>query len=81
MRGRVNYDTEVWCKHCGEKRSKTECKLIPNWGCKCPECKRKCRVKAYYKINRELHPYIPRRTYRYMHKEIKELVKEKAWLV
>ena len=75
---RVDYNTYVWCRHCGEKRLIIKCKFVVNYGYKCPECGWKCRSKARYTINRELHPYIPHSTHVYMTTELKQLAKEKA---
>ncbi len=74
----IDYITHVYCAHCGEKHKKTECKLIPNWGYKCPECGGKCRVKpkgTYTKYYKE--HYIPQHAKPFQFvKEIKELAKE-----
>lgn len=78
----INYLTQVWCKHCGKKHDKTECKLIPNWGYKCPECGRKCRVKPKYSWKNYIkkHPYIPSKSHITMKTEIKQLAQERKRL-
>lgn len=74
----INYVTQVYCAHCGEKHDKTECKFIKNWGFKCPECGGKCRVKPKnpYSNYLKTHPYIRRKCPITMKTEIKRLVQE-----
>lgn len=56
-KGPVDYDTHVWCSHCGVKHFKAVTEFISNWGYKCPDCGRKCRVKA--KDINKTNPYKP----------------------
>ena len=58
---RINYDTHVLCSRCELTHLRSETKLIPNWGYKCPKCGNKCRVKPKYTVKNYLknHPFEP----------------------
>ena len=78
-RGRVDYNQELYCSHCEDKFPIEDCKLIPKYGYRCPECGRKCRKKAHYnyKMRQILHPYIPTgHKGEYIVTEIKKIAQE-----
>ena len=56
---RIDYDTHVFCSTCEEPRLRLITQLIPNWGYKCPECGKKCRVKPKYTSTNyyKTHPF------------------------
>ena len=74
---KIDYEIQVYCSHCGDPHYRTDCKLIPNWGYKCPECGGKCRVKPKYTWKNYIkkHPFVAsgRKGRSEIHREIKEI--------
>ena len=81
---RIDWNIQVYCKHCGEAQYKIDCKTIDNYTFRCPDCNRICRNQPSPTKVRRYQKYIYVKQYGKPHqyvKEIRELGKAEARVV